>query len=168
MIKDPYKYLDDPRALAEIRKHQWIESQKQNRPIGFASAAVDWITRFGEEWKEKHVYRDYRVFIERRKYRRFKVDFLLRTIRDNTRLTAQTVNISFFGLLFTTAHQLAKGKELCVNLASRQDNKDILTCGGFIERVSQVNRSQYDVFLRFNEQSQREIESWYYLKNLSS
>ena len=86
MEKDSYKYLNDPRALAEIRKHQWIESQKENREIGFASAAVDWITLFGEEWKRNHVYRHNNVFIEKRKYRRFKIELVLKAIKTNTYL----------------------------------------------------------------------------------
>jgi hypothetical protein len=49
-----YNYLKDPRVLDEIRKHKWIESEKSNREIGFASAAVEWIIKYGPQWKQYH------------------------------------------------------------------------------------------------------------------
>ena len=38
-----YSFLRDELALEEIRKHKWIESEKQQKEVGFATAAVDWI-----------------------------------------------------------------------------------------------------------------------------
>ena len=75
MMQSKYSFLKDPRALAEIRKHKWLESQKANREIGFATASVDWIKNYGQAWKRIHVReeKDHSVFIERRKYRRFKM-----------------------------------------------------------------------------------------------
>jgi len=49
-----YSFLNDESALTEIRKHKWIESQKAGREIGFVTAALDWIKKYGHEW---HLYR---------------------------------------------------------------------------------------------------------------
>ncbi|MCK5013580.1 MAG: hypothetical protein KAS66_07155 [Candidatus Omnitrophica bacterium] len=46
-----YSFLKDELALEEIRKHKWIESEKQKKEIGFATAAVDWIKKYGQSWK---------------------------------------------------------------------------------------------------------------------
>ena len=49
--KNDYSLLRDELALTEIRKHKWIESEKLGREIGFATAAVDWIEKYGEAFK---------------------------------------------------------------------------------------------------------------------
>jgi len=54
-----YQYLKDPRVLDEIRRHKWIESEKVNSEIGFATAAVEWITRYGPQWKAHHGSREF-------------------------------------------------------------------------------------------------------------
>ena len=54
-MEDDFSYLKDPRVLAEIRKHKWIESQKKGKEVGFATAAVDWINRYGQQWKKIHI-----------------------------------------------------------------------------------------------------------------
>ena len=43
----PIDFLKDERALAEIEKHKWFESEKAGHDIGFEAAAADWIKRFG-------------------------------------------------------------------------------------------------------------------------
>ena len=45
-----YPFLKDQTARQEIYKHKWIESEKAGREIGFATAAYDWITRYGQSW----------------------------------------------------------------------------------------------------------------------
>lgn len=50
-MTDTYSYLNDELALNEIRKHKWIESEKLGREIGFASAAIDWIQKYGAEFR---------------------------------------------------------------------------------------------------------------------
>jgi len=45
-----YSFLKDELAVNEIRKHKWIESEKAGQEIGFATAAFDWISRYGEAW----------------------------------------------------------------------------------------------------------------------
>ncbi|HOE97583.1 MAG TPA: hypothetical protein PK847_13485 [Candidatus Sumerlaeota bacterium] len=36
--------------VSEIRKHQWIESERQQREVKFDQAAMDWISRYGAEF----------------------------------------------------------------------------------------------------------------------
>ena len=45
-----YPFLKDELAINEIRKHKWIESEKAGCEIGFATAAHDWISKYGETW----------------------------------------------------------------------------------------------------------------------
>ena len=47
-----YSFLKDELVLNEIRKHKWIESEKLGKEIGFATAAHDWIKKYGELWKQ--------------------------------------------------------------------------------------------------------------------
>ena len=49
-MKNEYPFLKDQLARQEIYKHKWIESEKAGREIGFASAALDWISRHGKAW----------------------------------------------------------------------------------------------------------------------
>ena len=51
-MEENYSFLRDELALLEIRKHKWIESEKLGREIGFATAARDWINKYGEAWKQ--------------------------------------------------------------------------------------------------------------------
>lgn len=51
-MKVDYSFLKDELALLEIRKHKWIESEKLGREIGFASAAWDWVQKYGAAWKQ--------------------------------------------------------------------------------------------------------------------
>ncbi len=43
-------FFKDERAVAEIEKHKWFESERSGYDVGFENAAADWIKRFGEEW----------------------------------------------------------------------------------------------------------------------
>jgi hypothetical protein len=49
-----YSFLRDDLARTEIYKHKWIESEKAGREIGFATAAFDWITKYGDLWLDHH------------------------------------------------------------------------------------------------------------------
>ncbi len=67
-MKTSYSFLKDELALIEIRKHKWIESEKLGQEIGFATAAYDWINKYGYAWKQFRldVEDSKNVFIERR------------------------------------------------------------------------------------------------------
>ena len=75
-MEKEYSFLSDERAIAEIRKHKLAESQKANREIGFATAALDWIKRFGEDWKRNHLKenKNCTASFERKEFRHHKVN----------------------------------------------------------------------------------------------
>ncbi len=39
--------------LEEVRRHKWIESEKQSRDIGFEEALVDWMKNHRADWRAK-------------------------------------------------------------------------------------------------------------------
>lgn len=41
--------------LEEVRRHKWIQSEKQNRDIGFEEALVDWMKHHRTDWRAKWV-----------------------------------------------------------------------------------------------------------------
>ncbi len=53
-MRKKYPFLRDQSARQEIYKHKWIESEKAGCEIGFASAAYDWIIRYGDAWLAYH------------------------------------------------------------------------------------------------------------------
>ncbi|OGX23740.1 MAG: hypothetical protein A2787_00645 [Omnitrophica WOR_2 bacterium RIFCSPHIGHO2_01_FULL_48_9] len=42
-------------VLEEIARHQWIESEKAGRDVGFDAAAEDWLKRFSKVWMDYHL-----------------------------------------------------------------------------------------------------------------
>lgn len=160
-MKDKYPYLKDPRALAEIRKHKWIESQKAETEVGFASAAVDWVKKYGEEWKKVHAqeYWNGEIFIERRKYRRFKLQGMVKLVKDGISIFAEPIDLSFFGLLCKTSEGLPLGSNIKARMSFKlQQNKKDLECFCRIERVAFMGLNRYDIFLNFNECCQKKIK----------
>lgn len=47
--------LKDKKVLEEISRHQWIESEKAGRDIGFDRAAEEWLVKFSKEWMDYHL-----------------------------------------------------------------------------------------------------------------
>jgi len=155
-----YSYLADPRALDEIRKHQWLESQKAQREIGFASAAVDWIKNYGETWKKIHVKDsdDWRVFFERRKFRRFKIDAPITLIKNRVSFTAETTDISFFGVLCRSKQSFAPGNELAIDATLDKQKIYRIACAGAVGRLLPLSSDEYSLFLKFDQNGQQQIE----------
>jgi len=54
-MEKTYSFLSDELVLQEIRRHKWLESEKVGHEIGFASAAYDWICRFGNDWLKHQI-----------------------------------------------------------------------------------------------------------------
>ncbi len=54
-MKSKFSFLKNESSLSEIRRHKWIESEKLGYELGFATAAVDWIKKYGEGWKAFYV-----------------------------------------------------------------------------------------------------------------
>ncbi|MCA9408355.1 MAG: PilZ domain-containing protein [Candidatus Omnitrophica bacterium] len=72
-MQSEYSFLKDELALQEIRKHKWIESEKLGQEIGFATAAVDWVNKYGNDFTQyrNKLIQTNAAFYERRKYRRY-------------------------------------------------------------------------------------------------
>jgi len=166
-MKEKFSFLKDPRAIAEIHKHKWIESQKAGREIGFATCAVDWIEKYGQAWKEIHVKedKDYSIFIERRRFRRFELDCKVKLKKDNLLFLANIVNINLFGLSCTTNDRLHRGNTIGIQFLFGNDCQKSLVCDGIVERVMSVDPSKYELFLRFDDYSQKKIEDCGYFNS---
>lgn len=94
-----YSFLKDEAVVQEIHRHKWIESEKSGREIGFATAAYDWITKYGKEWMQRHIPpKNNNSFIEKRKHKRFyhQLPILLRI--NNDYLQTKTADINLIGL----------------------------------------------------------------------
>ncbi|MDD5194656.1 MAG: PilZ domain-containing protein [Candidatus Omnitrophica bacterium] len=158
--KVTYSYLKDPRALAEIRKHKWFLSQEAKREIGFATAAIDWVKKYGEAWQEKHVkgLKDLEYFLERRKYRRFDINTELRLRQNDSQFLARVININYFGLLCRTQHFLYLGNNVNVELAIKKDKECRINCNGIVERFSALPLNEYELYVRFDDKGQQQIE----------
>ena len=56
MIDAPNKeLLKNRKALEEIHRHLWIESEKAGFDIGFEKAATDWLSNFSKVWMDYHL-----------------------------------------------------------------------------------------------------------------
>jgi len=159
-MNDNYPYFKDPRAMAEIRKHQWIESQKQGEEIGLATSALDWIEKYGQDWKKIYSkeHQDKGVFIEQRRYRRFKLDKLVKLVKDNITVLAEGINISFFGLMCRAGEFVPIGSKLGIYIPIEQDSGEKIICQGVIERSIHVKPEKYELFLRFDSECQQKLE----------
>ena len=102
-MKSNYSFLNDTSAIHEIRKHKWIESEKQGREIGFATAAVDWIKKYGQKWQLSRAVHQQGadLFSEKRQFRRFQQKFSLQIRISDKHIDCQTDNINLLGLACT-------------------------------------------------------------------
>ncbi len=166
-MKDKYCFLKDPRVLSEIRKHKWIESQKRGKDIGFASASLDWIKKYGKAWKsgQYKAVGDDAVFAERRKFRRFALVNCVELIKNGAVFAAEAVNISFLGLAVRTEQYACPGEEIHIRLplACRKE-EGIVLCKGVINRIFPVEREKYELFLRFDDHSRSALKNCSYFQ----
>ena len=49
------KLLKNKKAVEEINRHRWIESEKAGHDIGFETASLDWLERFSAAWMQYHM-----------------------------------------------------------------------------------------------------------------
>jgi len=107
-----FNYLQHEGAVREILKHKWIESQKLGRDIGFVTAAHDWITKYGESWQKIHnqqaPQKDSQL-IERRKYRRFKINIPITIRTDNLEFESRATALNHIGIDFLSDISLVTG-----------------------------------------------------------
>ena len=49
------KLLRNKKAVEEINRHRWIESEKAGHDVGFETASVDWLEKFSIAWMQYHM-----------------------------------------------------------------------------------------------------------------
>lgn len=157
-MQKKYSFLKDNLALMEIRKHQWIESEKQKREIGFATAAVDWVKKYGHTWKLARIGADQKndILVERRHYRRFATALNLEIFSQGVIVKTQTQDISLAGLSCQTSIGLDALSDLEVRLSFPEDNSrdavrfkaQVLRC---TKMTSRFGKSLYTNILTLSE-----------------
>ncbi len=55
MLANNTKLLKNKKAVEEINRHRWIESEKAGYDIGFETASVDWLEKFSAAWMQYHM-----------------------------------------------------------------------------------------------------------------
>ena len=162
-MKLSYSFLKDELALLEIRKHKWLESEKLGREIGFATAACDWIHQYGEAWKQfrLNIQAPKNIFAERRRHRRFPLNFPLQLKTGQNHLASYTNDLNLVGLSCTIPVFIPENTE--IQMTIQLNNKDIpqkpKAKFQFSSRVVRISHSKekesnicYEVFLPFTEQ----------------
>lgn len=155
-----YSFLTDELALVEIRKHKWIESEKLGQEIGFATAAHDWINKYGYTWKQFRLDAETpdNVFCERRRHRRFAFKFPFRIKIADQSFVGSTNDVSLIGLsctvpIFVPENSLA---EITINLSEQADPSQKQY--HFSSRILRITRPAskrslcYEAFMPFTEQ----------------
>lgn len=169
-MKQKFNYLQHDEAVNEMLKHKWIESQKSGRDIGFATAALDWIKRFGQSWKRANnindnlVYDELQELMERRKYRRFKINLPIKIKSDNLELDAQIKEFNHVGLDFISDTSL--DVESYVEITTLPSNDDCsfsnmrlrakVIKSSFYQK-SQSQNKKYLIFTLFDRDTQQKI-----------
>jgi len=54
-LNNKEKLLKNKKAVEEINRHRWIESEKAGHDIGFKTASVDWLEKFSAAWMQYHM-----------------------------------------------------------------------------------------------------------------
>ena len=100
MMNNTYPFFKDELALLEIRKHKWIQSEILGHEVGFATAAVDWIKKYGAAWKifRLGLTNSDQFLSERRKYRRFVKHFPLELNIDNQPFQSHSWDFNLVGV----------------------------------------------------------------------
>jgi len=166
-VKDSYPYLRDPRAIFEIRKHQWIESEKAGREIGFGTAAIDWITKYGKAWEKAHAMdiKDRSILFEQRKYRRFILETFATLVYNDAVFSVRTIDVSLAGMLCKTRELLDVGSRVAIHWPFDPDRKRGPDFEGAVERISRYNDAvgEYTMLIKFNENTCKKIENLEFL-----
>ena len=156
-----YSFLQDQIAVHEIRKHQWIESEKFGYPIGFATAAVDWINQFGENFLRHRLAKENNEepLLERRRYRRFSVKFPIQLQIGVETFCGLTEDLSLLGVSCLLPAFIAADQEAQVLLIlPNRDAKPFPSQFQFVSRFlktqpvgSYPNTLCYKAFVPFSE-----------------
>ncbi len=157
-----FSFLKDELALIEISKHKWIESEKLGREIGFATAAHDWINKYGYTWKQFRldVEATKNVLTERRQYRRFSKSFPVQIKTDQVLLASFTENFSLigFGCILPVHIPQNTPTDIIINFDENNlsGSRIKLQFSSRILRISQSKAKKsvlcYQAFIPFNEE----------------
>ncbi len=58
------RLLDDPRAIKEIERYKWIESERLGMDVGEKRATMEWISAYGCYWLMTHKRDKYQAMLE--------------------------------------------------------------------------------------------------------
>ncbi|MFH1458059.1 MAG: PilZ domain-containing protein [Candidatus Omnitrophota bacterium] len=167
-MKKEYPYLRDPRVISEIRKHQWIESEKAGREIGFGTAALDWITKYGQAWRKVHAVdiKGQKVLLEQRKYRRFPLRSTAALTYGNAVFPVKTVDVSGLGILCKTKEPLLRGSPVVIQWPYKLSPKSALSFDATVERICEHKdtEGEYTLLLKFNDFTRMKIENFEFLE----
>ncbi len=153
-----YSFLQDELALAEIRKHKWLESEKLGREVGFATAATDWIKKYGQDWTRYRlgVQNNQNVFSEKRHYRRFHYEWPIHLKVNDHFIISRTHDINLIGLSCDIPSFIAEGTIAEVTISFQNEGhspkESKIQFQTKIKKVAQQKgKLFYKVFLPFTE-----------------
>ena len=156
-----YSFLRDELALMEIRKHKWIESEKAGAEIGFATAAHDWINKYGYTWKQFRLDStdNQDILTEKRSYRRFKCHLPIIFTLTHDRFASFTSDVGLIGFSCTIPVYLRENTTVKVIIRFPRDGTlkqaDQFQFESTVLRASPLAQKKsslcHNVFLNFNE-----------------
>jgi hypothetical protein len=164
-----FNYLQDESAVREILKHKWLESQKKGQDIGFVTAALDWITKYGEGWQKHHNKnlpsdKINSPLVERRQYRRFKINLPVKIRTQNLEFSAQIKELNHIGVDFFSEVPLATASPIEIVISGKREKgisfninlkakvAKVLSCGSLA-----AQGKKYLIFTTFEQNAQQVI-----------
>lgn len=162
-MKNDYSFFKDELALMEIRKHKWIESEKQGCEIGFATSALDWIKKYGFQWQQSRLApaRTEDLLSEKRRYRRFYRQLPIQLNVDNKHIGGHTYDINLIGVSCSLAESVEPNTyaNVTIRLPRRGSlfQKLFFRFPSRVLRIAEAKESdqqpfRYNIFLPFSEE----------------
>ena len=124
-MKNTYSFLNDELAVIEIRKHQWLESEKDGHELGFATAAIDWVEKHGLNWK-KHRFaalNTNNVLTEKRQHRRFNISLPVLISLENNSFATYTTSVNLVGFSCVIPTYIATNTPVNITINLRSDRR---------------------------------------------
>jgi len=145
----------------EALRYKWIESEKKGEEIGFATAALDWIKRYGVSWQQFRLglKRSENLLLEKRRHRRFAYHFPIFLMAQNTCLARRTDNISLIGLSCTIPADIPHNTKTEVTIRFVEERLPIPRWRfQFTSRIARIKKlkcsqadSPFQIFIPFDE-----------------
>ncbi|MDO8581105.1 MAG: hypothetical protein Q7S13_06465 [Candidatus Omnitrophota bacterium] len=156
-----YSFLKDELAIQEIRKHKWIESEKQGNEIGFATAALDWIHKYGNEWKQFRLksHNAQHLFEEKRRQRRFSYQWPVEIKIAAQHAASLTTSVNLTGFSCLLSEPIAELTPVIIRMEFERPGSSRPLYFQFKSRISRLNKSSqtdngiaYKAFIPFTEE----------------